>query len=99
MTDFKITIDDQDALDAINAELQRIQAAGTKWTLEQYLSDFCTTQHVLLREGQLVNAAQAKAQDDPDLAAFRAKKAAKQRAEADAQAAAAAIADDTMEQN
>lgn len=73
---FTVTITDQDAIDAMNAEIARISVAGTVYTPEEYLSDFCTTQHRIMREPQLLAAAQAKVDQDPALKAFRAKKAA-----------------------
>jgi len=71
MTDFTITIDDQDALDAISA------AAGQQ-TPEKYLSDFCTAEHLQIRRRQLQTAAQAKAQIDPDVLAFQKRQTDKQ---------------------
>lgn len=85
---FTVTIEDQDALDALNAEIARIAAAGTQYTEEEYLSDFCTTQHRVLREPQLLAAAMAKVAEDPDLKAFRDKKTAEAQAEAEAAAVA-----------
>lgn len=60
MTDFKITINDQDALDAIDHELDvpELFAAGKdNWTTEQYLSEYLTRHLVERREEQLVNTA------------------------------------------
>lgn len=71
---FTVTIDDQDALDAMNAEIARIAATGNVLTGDEYLSDFCTTQHSVMREPQLLLAAQAKVSLDPDLKAYRERK-------------------------
>ena len=77
-----ITIEDQDALDAMQSEIDRIATAGTTYTAEEYLSDFVTTQHRVMREPQLLAAAQARVADDPDLKAYREKAvAAKEAAE------------------
>lgn len=79
----KITfeIEDEFALAAIDAERARIVAAGgDDWSVAEYLTDFVTTQHVRLRESQLVAAATAKMQDDPDLKAYRDARAAKDEA-------------------
>lgn len=76
MAKFEIAVEDQDALDAVNAEIARIALAGTVMTHEEYLSDFITTQHANMREPQLLAAAQAKVLLDPDLKAYRDRKAA-----------------------
>lgn len=59
MTDYTVTITDQDALDAIAAEIHRITDAGGQ-TLKpaDYLADFITTQHILLRRSQVIVTAQ-----------------------------------------
>lgn len=79
MTTFTITLSDQDALDAMQAEIDRIAAAGTTMTPEEYLSDFLTTQHRNMREPQLRAAAQAKVEDDPALKAFLTAKASQEK--------------------
>lgn len=72
MAKYTVVIDDQDAIDAIDAECKRIEdAGGPKYSAEDYLADFVTTQHVLMREPQLRTAAQAKVESDPDLMAFK----------------------------
>lgn len=59
MTDFTVTVTDQDALDAITAEIQRItDAGGQAFKPADYLADFITTQHVLLRRSQVIATAQ-----------------------------------------
>lgn len=72
-----VTLDDQDAIDAMNVEIARIANAGTQWTPEQYLSDFLTTQHVNMRGPQLQAIAQAAAADDPAVLAFQKRQDAK----------------------
>ncbi len=80
MPKYEIILDDQDALDAMASEIDRIAATGTTMTEEEYLSDFITTQHRNMREPQLLAAAQAKIEQDPDLKAFRDKKEAERAA-------------------
>jgi hypothetical protein len=87
MTDFTLSITDQDALDAIDHIIQ-VNETGEKPS--DVIAGMIVPQLVAMREQQLVNAAQAKAQDDPDLVAFRAKKQAKIEAES---AAAAKVAE------
>jgi hypothetical protein len=89
MTDFTLSITDQDALDAID---HIIQANGLGEKPEDVIAGMVVPQLVAMREQQLVNAAMAKVPDDPDLKAFRERKAKK---EADAGAAQAAVAEET----
>ena len=77
MTFFNITIDDADALDAMNVEIQHLDNEGIKLTPDEYLSYYCTTRHVGLREIQLRTAARAKAEQDPDVLALQQRQTAK----------------------
>lgn len=84
MIKLSITIDDTHAEAAFAAEIARIAQAGTTMTPDEYAADFLTTQHVNMREGQLIQAAQAKAEQDPELVAFRSEKQANAAADAEA---------------
>lgn len=66
-----ITIDDQDALDAMTAI---IEANGEKQSLEDFASEFLTLRFSEMREPQLLAAAIAKVDDDPELKAYRDRK-------------------------
>ena len=67
MTDFTLSITDQDALDAIG---QIIQVNGLGEKPEDVIARMIVPQLVAMRRQQLLNAAQAKALQDPALLAF-----------------------------
>ena len=74
MTDFTITIDDQDALDAID---QIIQVNGLGEKTEDVIAGMLVPQLVAMRGQQLTNAAQAAAANDPNVLAFQQRQADK----------------------
>lgn len=83
MTDITITIDDQDALDAIQ---HIIDTNGTGEKPEDVVAGMIVPQLVAMRESQLRSAAEAKIATDDDVVAFE------QRQEAKVEQAAAARA-------
>lgn len=74
MPDYLITISDQDALDAIQ---HIIDANGQGESFEDVIAGMLVPQLVAMRGQQLVNAAQAAAENDPDVLAFQQRQAAK----------------------
>lgn len=74
MSSFTITIDDQDALDALQ---HIIDANGIGEKTEDVIVGLLIPQLVAMREQQLVNAAQVRATQDPDVLEFKARQAKK----------------------
>ena len=74
MTDYLITITDQDALDAID---QIIQVNGLGEKPEDVIAGMLVPQLVVMRGQQLTNAAQVAAANDPNVLAFQSRQEAK----------------------
>ena len=74
MTDFTITIDDQDALDAVQ---NIIDANGLGEKPEDVIAGMIVPQLVAIRGQQITNTAQAAAANDPNVLAFAQKQADK----------------------
>ena len=74
MPDFTITIDDQDALDAVQ---NIIDANGLGEKPEDVIAGMIVPQLVAERGRQLTNAAQAAAAQDPNVLAFQQRQADK----------------------
>ena len=74
MTDFTITITDQDAIDAVD---QIIQVNGLGEKPEDVIAGMIVPQFVAIRGQQLTIAAQAAAANDPNVLAFEQRQADK----------------------